>query len=297
MLKLFQVMKQKELFLIIFLLLSFIVVSNSQVSVPLTNHDLNDIRRERDFIRTMNINLSQTWLYMVKDNIISSNKLLISEIVYNNNGLPYKLSFFDENREISNFTLVKYNKQLLPFEEIRFNSDSVLINGMMYEYDENHLLSKQINYNNKAEIISIIITSRSNDSIYIRDYDSNNNLKEKSIIVLSKINGADLIAKTLKFDKNDDPVQKQVFEYDEMSSLHKKTIFENGINTGYKDFVYNEEGALLKSSFYDAEEMLISSTSYEYDQYGNINRIIERAEADNNTKVFMINYLTKVSSD
>ena len=167
----------------------------------------------------------------------------------------------------------------------------------MYEYDDNDLLSKQINYNNKAEIISILTNNRSNDSIYINDYDSNNNLKEKSIIVLDNINGADLIMKTLKLDKNNEPVQKQIFEYDKMSSLHKKTIFENGTNTGYKDFVYNEEGALLKSSLYNAEAMLISSTSYEYDQYGNIDRIIERAEEDNNTKVFMINYLTKVSSD
>ncbi|MDD2633930.1 MAG: hypothetical protein PHW82_00355 [Bacteroidales bacterium] len=289
-------MKLKELYIIVLLSISFVVVSNSQVSVPLTNKDLNDIRRERDFIKTMNINLSQTWLYMVKDNIISSNKLLVSEIVYNTDGLPQKICFFDENRKLNSFTVVKYNKQLLAFEEIRFSADSTLINGIMYEYDKNNLLSKQINYNNKAEIISIIINSRSNDTIYINDYDSNNNLKDASIIILDNISGTDLIKKTLKLDKNSMPVEKQIFEYDEMAALHKKTIFENGVSTGYKHFVYNEEGALVKSSFYDAVSELVSSTSYEYDQYGNLDRIIERAEKDNNTKVFMINYLSKVPS-
>ena len=290
-------MKLKKLYLITHLSLAFIILTNAQVNVPITKSDLSDITREREFIKTMNINLSQTWLYMVKGNTISSNKILISEISYNSDGLPHKMSFFDENRKISNFTVVKYNKQLLPFEEIRFTVDSLLINGIMYEYDENNLLDKQINYNNKAEIISIFVHNRSNDSIYINDYDANNNLKEKNIIILENINGMDLIKKTLKLDNNNETLQKQVFEYDEMSSLHKKTIFENGVNTGYKDFVYSEEGALIKSSFYNADSELASSTSYEYDAYGNIDRIIERAEKDNSTKVFMINYLTKTSSN
>ncbi|MBN2777997.1 MAG: hypothetical protein JXR36_10150 [Bacteroidales bacterium] len=264
----------------------------SQVSVPLTNSDLDDIIREQSFMKSMGIDLSQTWLFMVKDNMISSNKLLVSEISYNNAGMPFKMFFFDENNKISNFTIVKYNNNNLPFEEIRFSADSSLINGIMYEYDESNLLKKQYNYNNKSEIISVFDYDRQNDSIYITEFDGNQNIKSTNLICLTKGNLAK-IKKIVKLDGNNNQIEKQEFEYDEMSSLRKKNIFENGIKTGYKEFVYNDEGALIKSSYLTNDSELINSTSYEYDNYGNIIRIIERSESDNSTKVFVINYLSK----
>jgi hypothetical protein len=165
----------------------------------------------------------------------------------------------------------------------------------MYEYDESNLLKKQYNYNNKSEIVSVFDYKRNNDSIFITEFDGNQNIKSTNLICLTKGSLAK-IKKIVKFDINNNQIEKQEFEYDEMSSLRKKNIFENGIKTGYKEFVYNDEGALVKSSYFTNDSELFNSTSYEYDNYGNIIRIIERSESDNSTKVFVINYLSKASN-
>lgn len=274
------------------LILGFTTIK-SQVNVPLTSRDLDDIIRERSFIKSMGIDLSQTWLFIVKDNVISSNKILVSEISYNKEGLPHKMFFFDENNAITNFTIIKYNNKKLPFEEIRFTGDSILLNGIMYEYDDSDLLKKQINYTHEAEITSVFDYIQLNDSIYVTEYDKNKNIKNQSLFCLTN---TQQITKIIKLDANNNPIERQEFEYDEMASLRKKNIFENDVKTGFKDFIYNEDGALIKSSFYTINSELINSTSYEYDNYGNLVRIIERTETDNTTKVFIINYLSKTSN-
>jgi hypothetical protein len=265
----------------------------AQVNVPLTKTDLDDIQREREIIKMMNINLSQTWLFMVKDNLISSNKLLVSEIYYNNQGLPERIYFFNQSQELESFTVVKYNKQNLPFEEIRFLADSSLLNGIMYVYNELDFLEKQINYNKNSEIVSVFEHQRKNDTVFITEYDKNEKIATQSYIVIDNIDGFELTGKIISNSSQNDITEKQIFEYDDMALLRKKIIFEGGQNTGHKDFVYNDDGALVKSTLFGATSNVLSSNSYEYDSYGNVNRIIEREEKDNSTKVFVIKYLTR----
>ncbi|PLX08150.1 MAG: hypothetical protein C0596_07575 [Marinilabiliales bacterium] len=282
----------------IFIFISIIsTIVKAQVNVPLTSSDLMDIQRERDIMKMMNIDVSQTWLYLVKDNMVSSNKYLVSEIIYNESGSPEKMVFFDEDMHVKSFTKVKYNKKNLPFEEIRFTSDSSLLNGIMYIYDKDDLLEKQINYNNSGDIISTYKYSRLNDTVFIDEFNGLDDLVSKSFLIIDSGERTDYIKKIVKINTSDNTVEKQIFEYDDMSLLTKKTIIEGESNTGYKTFVYNDDGALVKSSFYTENNEFVNSTSYEYDDYGNVIRIIERQEKDNSTKVFVINYLTKTQNE
>jgi len=282
----------------IFIFISIIsTIVKAQVNVPLTSSDLMDIQRERDIMKMMNIDVSQTWLYLVKDNMVSSNKYLVSEIIYNESGSPEKIVFFDEDMHVKSFTKVKYNKKNLPFEEIRFTSDSSLLNGIMYIYDKDDLLEKQINYNNSGDIISTYKYSRLNDTVFIDEFNGLDDLVSKSFLIIDSGERTDYIKKIVKINTSDNTVEKQIFEYDDMSLLTKKTIIEGESNTGYKTFVYNDDGALVKSSFYTENNEFVNSTSYEYDDYGNVIRIIERQEKDNSTKVFVINYLTKTQNE
>ena len=266
--------------------------SLTQISIPITNKDLSDITRERETIAMMQIDLSQTWLYMVEDNIISTNRLLLSEIYYEN-GLPKKILFYNKNQKTEAFTIIKYNHQNLPFEEIRFNADSSLINGIMYEYDENNLLMREINYNNTANIVSVQTYNRSNDTIYVAVTNGNNELLNHKVICLETVSGVEYMKHLYKLDSVNKVIEQIAFEYNKMTDLTKKFIINESNHATMKDFVYDDNGALIKSSFYDTNSKLISSSSFEYDTYGNILRIIEKGDNDNSTKVFTINYLSK----
>jgi len=271
----------------------FPILGYSQVNVPLTKTDLNDIQREREIMQMMNIDISQTWLYMVKENLVSTNRILVSEITYNNNACPERMVFFIDDTLVESFTVIKYNNNLLPFEEIRFSADSSLINGIMYMYDDNNLLSDQVNYNNKAEVISRFEYRRAQDSIYIYEYDKNDELISSSIILTNNYGSQELIEKIVKIDAKNKQVEEQYFKYDEMSVLRKKILMKDGESAGYKEFIYNDDGALVKSSYFKDTDNLMNSTSFEYDSYGNMIRILEK-EIGAETKVYAIKYLTKI---
>lgn len=288
-------MKKKLTAVIVFI---FLVVSSiAQITVPITDKDLSDYNRERQTIEMMNIDMSQTWLYMAKGNLMSSNKILVSEVFYNENGSPEKMFFYDENQKIKNFTVIKYNNQNLPFEEIRFNSDSTLLNGIMYAYDKSNLLIQQVNYSNDGKIINTQSYNRSKDTIYVGVFNDKEELVSKNIITLEEKNSFSYIKSLMKIDESNKVVEQVVFEYDEMAELTKKFIVDENNQAKMKDFVYNEEGALIKSSFYNTQSQLISSSSYEYDLYGNISRIIESTASDNSTKVFEIKYLSRTKEN
>ncbi len=284
---------RRKLFAILIIILSA-WSSYAQVNVPITNADLMDIERERDIMKMMNIDVSQTWMSLVKDNIVSTNRVLVSEIYYNDFGCPEKMMFFDERRNLETFTVVKYNNNKLPFEEIRFSADSSLINGIMYMYDEQNLLSKQLNYNNLEGVVSSFVYKRVNDSVLIDEFNSENQLLSSSYFLIDQTSVSDRIEKIVKTNYESNITEKQVFEYDEMSTLTKKFLFENNNSAGYKTFIYSDEGALLKVSYFNGQDKLINSTSYEYDSFGNIISIIEKDELEDMSKVFSIKYLTKM---
>jgi len=267
----------------------------SQITVPITVKELGDYNRNRDLMSFMKIDLSQTWLYMVKDNVISSNRILVQEIYYNKSGLPEKIFQYDDSQKIQNFTVVKYNNQNLPFEEIKFAADSILISGVMYEYDENNLLKVQIDYKTNAEIIAIQNYTRSSDSIYVSVIDKNGVLIYKNIILLSDDTENALIKGMIKKDKNNTVFEKTVFEYDEFQSLRHKFIYDEQNQGTRRVFVYDDQGALVRAVTYGENLKVLSDSSFEYDELGNIVRIIDYESELRNTKVYFIKYLSRVN--
>ncbi|MDD3858726.1 MAG: hypothetical protein PHW83_00890 [Bacteroidales bacterium] len=266
----------------------------SQITVPITVKELSDYNRNRDLMSFMKIDMSQTWLYMVKDNVISSNRILVQEIYYNKSGLPEKIYQYDENQNVENFTVVKYNNQNLPFEEIKFSADSSLISGVMYEYDENNLLKVQIDYKTNAEIIAIQNYTRASDSIYVSVFDKNGALIYKNIILLSDVTDNALIKGMIKKDKNNTVFEKTVFEYDEFQSLQHKFIYDEKNQGTRRVFVYDEQGALVRTVTYGENLKVLSDSSFEYDEFGNVVRIIDYESEERSTKVYFIKYLSRV---
>ncbi len=273
------------------------LVSISQITVPVSKKELANYNREREAMTFMKIDLSQTWLYMVKDNIISSNKILIQEIYYSQLGLAERIMQFDENQNLKTFTVVKYNNRHLPFEEIKFSADSVLEGGVMFEYDKNDLLSKQVDYDNNAEIIAAQTYFRSNDSIYVLVTDKSGNLIYKNFISITGDSKNDLIKSMEKKDKNNTLFEKTIFEYDELQSLRRKTVYDNKNRGTKREFVYNDDGALIRTVTYDENSTILTDSSFEYDQYGNVTRIIDLNSENGITKVYFIKYLAKVSGN
>ncbi|HOZ29466.1 MAG TPA: hypothetical protein PLL66_00995 [Bacteroidales bacterium] len=279
---------------LIILYICFSVVVTAQITVPITLKELNEHKRNRDLISFMKIDMSQTWLYMVKDNVISSNRLLVQEIYYNKSGLPEKILQYDENQKVQSFTIVKYNNNNLPFEEIKFASDSVLISGVMYKYDENDLLNSQIDYKTNAEVIAVQNYNRSADSIFVSVLDKNGALIYKNIILLSDTTCNAMIKGMIKKDKNDTIFEKTVFEYDEFQSLRHKFIYDKNNHGTRRVFVYDEQGALIRAVTYGDNVKVLSDSSYEYDEYGNVTRVFDYDSENNTTKVYFIKYLSKI---
>lgn len=282
-----------QVLLLLILLSVFSAPVYSQITVPVTSKELADYQRESEAMLFMKIDLSQTWLYMVKDNVISSNKLLVQEIYFNKAGLPERLYHYDEAQELNSFTVIKYNARNLPFEEIKFTPDSTLISGTLFEYDKNDLLSKQVNYTNNAEIILMQEYSRSNDSIYVKVTDKNGIQVYKSIITLSSRTGE--IKNMIKVDNNNEIIERTIFETDEPRSITRKFVYDSANRGIRRDFVYSDEGALIRTVTYDQNSEIMSDSSFEYDEYGNLIRIIDMDQATATTKMYFIKYLSQVS--
>ncbi|MDD3685876.1 MAG: hypothetical protein PHE56_03820 [Bacteroidales bacterium] len=276
-----------------FLMQCFISSSFAQITVPINEKELEDYAREREAMSAMKIDLSQTWLYMVKDNVISSNKLLLQEVYYSKLGTVETVVNYNENRNITNFKKIKYNNKNLPFEEIRFSSDSSLLGGVMFEYYENGLLKKQTDYDENATVTVMQEYVRSNDTIFVNVYDGKGAFVYRNIMLTETVSGTSLIKAMYKVDRNNNILETTILEYDQLLSLRRKMIYDDKNKGTKREFVYDDEGALLRSVTYNENNEIISDSSYEYDKYGNVIRIIEFDKETSSTKLYFINYLSK----
>jgi hypothetical protein len=281
----------KTLFVVI--LSGMLASAYAQINVPINSKELSDYNREREVLSFMKIDLSQTWLYMVKDNVISSNKILVQEVYYNKSGVPERIVQYNEKQKPETFTVIKYNSKNLPFEEIKFSADSTLIKGTLFEYSENGYLNKQVDYNNEGGVIAVQNYNRYSDSIVVTVSDATGALIYKSTMDFS--GNPDLMKNLVKTDKRNTVFEKVVFEYDELQSLTRKFVYDSN-NTGIKrDFVYNNEGALIRTMTYNEAQEIISDSSFEYDEYGNLIQIID--DDKDSMKVYFINYLSKIGNN
>lgn len=267
--------------------------SFAQITVPINEKELADFTREREAMSFMSIDLSQTWLYMVKDNIISTNKILLQEVYYNNLGAPEKIIQYDENQNVSSFKTIKYNHKNLPFEEIRFSSDSLLLGGIMFEYYENDLLKKQIDYNENAIVTAIQEYQRTEDSIIVNVLDGQGIFVYRNILLTENTSETNLIKAMYKVDRNNNVLEMTVLEYDELLALRRKMIYDDKNKGTRRDFIYNEDGSLLRSVTYNEEGTVLNDASYEYDKFGNVIRLIEFDKKTSSTRLYFINYLSE----
>jgi hypothetical protein len=273
------------------LCLSSIIIA--QITVPINEKELEDYNREREAMIAMKIDLSQTWLYMVRDNIISSNKILLQEVYYSKAGTPETVKHYNEKNSVAHFKKIKYNSKNLPFEEISFSTDSSLLGGVMFEYYDNGVLKKQTDYDENANVTVMQEYVRSNDTIYINVYDGKGVFVYRNIMLTEKVSGTTLIKAMYKVDKNNNILETTILEYDQLLSLRRKMIYDDKNKGTKREFVYDDEGALLRTVTYNESNQTITDSSFEYDSYGNVIRIIEFDRETASTKLYFINYLSK----
>lgn len=301
--KFFFIIKFKKLYFMqtfiktVFSLSLFLLTHNflfSQVTVPISEKEMEQYNRERQAIMAMKIDLSQTWLYMVKNNVISSNKILLSEVFYSKQGLPELVVQYDENQKITSSTRVKYNSKNLPFEEIKFAADSSLIGGILFEYDKNGLLNKQVHYNESGVITAIQQYLRKQDTIFMSVFNNSAEFIYGNALIFENKNGQSLLKSMYKIDSSHNIIEKNLFDYDEIYALRSKIVYDDKDLGTQKNFVYNDDGALVRTIITNSAGIHISDTSFEYDEYGNLIRIVEYEEETGTAKLFFINYLSLV---
>jgi YD repeat-containing protein len=155
------------------------------------------------------------------------------------------------------------------------------------------LLKKQIDYDENANVTVIQEYVRRNDTIYINVYDGKAAFVYRNIMLTEKVSGTSLIKAMYKVDRNNNILETTILEYDQLLSLRRKMIYDDKNKGTKREFVYDDDGALLRSVTYNENNEIISDSSYEYDKYGNVIRIIEFDKGTTSTKLYFINYLSK----
>ena len=251
-----------------------------QVWIPVTKSDAVACWTYSQNIKEKSYHSSVTWKATVKDNVISrTKKVLFSETYYNERGQSSKIIYFDEENRPKCFTIVKYNSRNLPFEEINFTPDSVLIGGTLYEYNDENMLVSHVSYQG-ASVTSNYRIERMSDSIVVSEVDSLGKVVSSGSISSIADDQKELVFRRAQSQEN------PAGDYDILSEITRKHIVGSAEK---KVFIYENDKVVKTSVFgHDGEE--ISSASLEYDQSGNIIRIIERLENDGATNVYMIKY-------
>ncbi|HOK38779.1 MAG TPA: hypothetical protein P5538_08150 [Bacteroidales bacterium] len=282
----------KKAFLTPYLVFVF-VLSFSQVNIPINKREYDNYNREAAIIASMRIDLVQTWLYIVKDNLVSSNKLLVQEVYFTKAGLPEKIFYFNEDSTVNSFSIIKYNFRNFPFEEIRYTSDSSLIDGILYEYNRNGFLSKQIFYDNKANVIRTLVYENIGDTIMVTSYKNDSIILFKDIIIFNDGWENGTVKKLLKLDKNNSVIENSTFVYNEFDAIRSKITYDAKNQGVIKEFFYDDNGAVIRTVTKTDYGIILNDSSFEYDSYGNVKTIIDYNPIEKMSKLFVINYLSK----
>jgi antitoxin component YwqK of YwqJK toxin-antitoxin module len=282
----------KKAFLTPYLVFVF-VLSFSQVNIPINKREYDNYNREAAIIASMRIDLAQTWLYIVKDNLVSSNKVLVQEVYFTKAGLPEKIFYFNEDSTVNSFSIIKYNFRNFPFEEIRYTSDSSLIDGILYEYNRNGFLSKQIFYDNKANVIRTLVYENIGDTIMVTSYKNDSIILFKDIIIFNDGWENGTVKKLLKLDKNNSVIENSTFVYNEFDAIRSKITYDAKNQGVIKEFFYDDNGAVIRTVTKTDYGIILNDSSFEYDSYGNVKTIIDYNPIEKMSKLFVINYLSK----
>lgn len=282
----------KNVFLTLCLVFTFVLMF-SQVNIPINKREYDNYIREAAIIASMKIDLAQTWMYLVKDNLVSSNKVLVQEVYFTKVGLPEKIFYFNEDNSVNTFSIIKYNFKNLPFEEIRYTADTSLIEGILYEYNRNGFLSKQIFYDNKANIIKTQVYENIGDTIMVTIYKNDSIILFKDIITFNDDWENGTVKKLLKLDRNNTVIENTTFVYNEFDAIRSKITYDAKNQGVIKEFFYDDNGALIRTVTKTDKGIVLNDSSFEYDSYGNVKTIIDYNPIEKISKLFVINYLSK----
>ncbi len=277
----------RKAFLTVLVLFVATIAAHTQFIVPATQQELIDFERERQIRAFIGIDLAVTHANEYVADSLTGRRMIVSQIMYNQDGNAETIMYYDSAGNYNGFELISYYENKMPMERIRFSADSVMISGILYEYDEAKLVTKIINYRSPATLVTESIYIKKSDKVLIENYDAAKNLifKEKRHLEINEDSQRYTLIQ--KSDKEDYIFESVYFEYSNGNRASKKQLVSDVRGKMDTYFTYSHEGALIAKHEKDLIEGTEIIATFEYDEFGNLTKIIDR-----NAKGEVVSYLT-----
>ncbi len=172
--------------------------------------------------------------------------------------------------------------------EALFDDDENLMKTVMNNYDTDGalyftLIQTYFENGNTQKSTDIYYESDGTKNIYEYEYDEDEKILKSTALYYDE-NGELTFESVSLYDENEDcteitdtyytgageidHIYKEEYEWDEDHLCQKKWVYEDGILDYSQSYFYNEEGELIKSEQYNAEETVTTTIFYEYYEDG-----------------------------
>lgn len=267
----------------------------SQFSLPITQKDFADYERERKIRSFIGIDLSVTKANEIKNNELTDNSIVVSRIYYQETGVPKKIIHYDSLGRFESFSKIQYYENFLPKEKKRFSKDSVLLDGVIYEYNQDNLISSLINFRSPALLLTRTEYLYKQNKVVESHYNSENSLLYKHEMQYFEESEKSNLKSSIKSDADNHVFETIKYSYDKNGRLHEKNTISDFKGKTTKNYFYNIEGAITETIEKDLINNEVLHTVFQYDDFGNLIKIIEYDGEENIQSYLTVEYFVKSS--
>lgn len=276
----------------------FIIIlssANCQIIIPSSIKQLEDYERESKIRAFLGIDLSVTKANEIIDNQLTGQRIDVSRTYYNEAGLAERIIHFDSAGNYSSFSIIKYFENNLPMERIKFSPDSIIIEGTSYKYNDDNLIVEITNYTFPAIVTTQNRYFYENDKTITKRYNRENELLYKNELTFFGNPSEGLIKTSIKSDIDGHVFETIQYTYNENNRLAEKHLVSDFRGKSRTKFEYNAEGALVKTTINDLLNRKKIITIMQYDDFGNLIKIIDKNEHGEKTNYLTIEYFVASS--
>ena len=198
-----------------------------------------------------------------------------TEYEYDENGNRTKISEYDGDGKLTEYTEAKYDGERILSETV-YDGDGNKTMYMEYitlkvkhnGYEGTTTVTKtRETYNDgKLEHRTEYEYDENGNRTKISEYDGDGKLTEYTE---AKYDGERILSES-RYDGNGKLIRRTEDEYDENGKKLKSSVYNNGGLEGYKSYHYDESGRLIKVTACDAYNRIVNYYEIEYtDEYGN----------------------------
>lgn len=210
---------------------------------------------------------------------IEKSTYLVSESEYDNNGNLILAKTYGSTGDINEHYKYIYNEKNQMVHEINFFDDIEIVEERFCTYDDSGKIAEEkIAYQEGGENIINYFYDELGNLVKRQQCDVDGNIEE---LELFEFEGGKL-KKNILFNDENKEVSRHEFSYDENGNLLRNSFYSAEANENFvMENFYNEKGIREKSLRYNSKEQLVEKVIYTIDENENISEIIEE-----NTKSF-----------